>query len=281
MTAEIPVDAQLNWGTRRVVIFKLDPGGKIAAADSSGYMTGNRYDGVQIVGATAFQMQEPSPRTVDFPGDDGIIAQDSMPALQGETAEITASPWDFELVALMENTKIHSSAGRRRLARGTNKAGTEPRFGVMLYQQSLGLDTGDRKWHTIIYPSAKITPMGSGGADSPQQTRYQVVPTKVSKHLWGAAMTVAEDGATSQRKVELEGYGRPVLTHLYPDGTTLTFELNDDHPIASADTTEIWLNGSLMANGYTVSVANNNIVFDAAHLLTDEIEVLYEELDNE
>lgn len=267
---------QLNYGTRYFSFYQLDSLGNVdAIMPATAYMEGAVYPGVQIIGAINLGMNEPPPRVFQFPGDDSTVGSASLPAVEVEAGQLTASPWIFSITSLLEGTKVRTLGDMVAIGRGSGRSG--PRVGILSYQASVDLDTGGQKWHTIIYPSVKLVPIGQGFAEGPQPITYQITPTKVSKHLWGETFTIEDDGFLKSVKTELDSFGKPMLFRCIGDGAETTY--NFPFTARAGTTPVVYKNGVAMGNGFTATTTD--IVFDTPFGAADVVLVLGEQENDE
>ena len=102
-------------------------------------------------------------------------------------------------------------------------------MGLLLYQQSLGLDTGLRRWHFHIIPSTRVIPIPASFGDNPEDVRYSIAPNPTTKHLWGPTLVVGTEGATSQGIVEGYSEKRPHIVSFLADGVEDEFLFGDGY----------------------------------------------------
>jgi len=174
-------------GQRRVQIFLIDSAG-YPSDDESG---ANGYDGVRVLGAKGLAPSIPQAQTITHPGDDGIVAQDSLAPQEGVTATLRTAVSNLTVDAEAQDLNVVSLGDIRMIGRGSSKQGDEPWLCLISYRQAIDTDAssstvGHRVWNFKIFPRCHLIPQASessqGGLD---ENNYQIVPTPVTQYPWG------------------------------------------------------------------------------------------------
>ena len=167
------------------------------------------YSGLPFVGANAFNLTIPDPRTIVHPGDDRVMATDFLPTLDSVTATIEVSRYDMTLNALLTGVKVSTELDITMMPWATDAQGDEPTVGLFFYQQSLNAATKVRNWHSYIMPACRCIPKPAGMSASQTNVTYNVVVNPVAAQLWGTALTDGTNGAIEQGVVEMHSEGQP------------------------------------------------------------------------
>lgn len=238
-------------GARSVTVYELDTNGlpKPGAV------------GVLNVGLTwsafkAFELTKPNARRINHVGNDRLLALDFLPPLEGMAGNITTGADEFDVDALLLNTKKATVAEGVYLVDGSDQQGFEPFVAIVCYQQAQSRVTKTRNWRQWILPSTKCIPLPAGMGDNPTETKYEMGPSPVSTHIWGTAMSTATDGATEAAVIRGQTEGKPVYGFSVGDATEDEFPW----PTGYAPTTAllgkvaVWVDGVLktVTTDYTV-----------------------------
>lgn len=266
MTA--PTEKTLNYGLRYANIFELNSSGTPKA------VTVTPYEGLQIVGSTAFELNVPDSRKLTGKGEDGVTQVVYLPPEEAIDGKLNVEAADPTLAALLDGTKVSTVGEISFVGLGTNQQGFEPQVGMMLYQAARGLVTGKVYWHTFFLPSAQVIRKSPGMTADKGVTNYQIAPNRTTKHLWGVSFTNATEGFLSAQM--LEGWSNyPYrLTSFVADGTAVDFTFPVDLPAVQTTGIKVYKNGVIVSSGLTLAV--NKVTFGVAPTLADRIDVLRE-----
>jgi hypothetical protein len=259
---------QLAVGARYAAVYKLNSNGRPAATGLTA------YDGLTFHGPKAFTLNIPEPRKITHVGGDRVLAVDALPPTEAASGEIRVPTDNFDIDAVLTGTKKFTVAEASSLASMTDLQGSEPQVGLLLFQQSLDSATKLRRWRYIIIPVARIVPMTVGMSENPEDTRYMVYMSPTTKHLWGATMTTATEGATEAQFVRGMAEYKPHVAAWLADGTETHFPFATDKQAATITKVDVYVNGVLTSAGITVST--DKLTFTAAPTLNDEIVAFYE-----
>ena len=180
-------------GLRYGAAFQLTSQGGVAVPAASSATV--PYSGLPFVGASAFNLTIPDPRTIVHPGDDRVMATDFLPTLDSITATIEVSRYDMTLNAMLTGVKTYAEADFLMMPWATDAQGDEPTVGLFLYQQSLNAATKVRNWRFYVIPSCRCIPKPAGMSASQTMITYNVVVNPTATTLWGFALTDATNGA--------------------------------------------------------------------------------------
>ena len=187
---------QLAVGARGGFIFALDANG-YPAADST-----TVYEGLELKGLKAGDLNVPNPRVITHSGNDRVLANDFLPSLEPITGEVRAANLGMGVNAAITNVNTFTAGEMTFMPWGTDQQGSEIDVALMLFQQSLDTTSKLRRYRTIIIPKARAVPLASGMNENPNEQRYQIVSNPTTKHLWGTTMAVETEGATEAAFIE-------------------------------------------------------------------------------
>lgn len=261
---------QLPVGLRSVTVFALDASGYPAASSTSA------YEGTDFAGPKAFSLTIPEPRKITHTGGDRVLGVDFLPPLESASAELRVGRLDYDVIALLTGVKNYTLGENVGVAYGTDKQGSEPQVGLLLYQQSLALPSGEQSWRAIMLPRAKVIPLPPGMSDNPEEVRFAVAPSVVGAHLWGAALTSVNDGATTAQVIDRSFEYKPKLVAFKGDGSAVAFTFPAAYQAVSTTKIKVWVDGVLktLTTDYTVTTAA--VTFLAAPASGAIVTVLYE-----
>lgn len=236
-----PSGKLLPVGLRHVQVFELNADGLPNATATT------PYEGLEIVGPKAFNLNIPDARVISHEGGDGVLDVDGLPPKEAPTATLQAARNDHDVYALLSATKARTLGEARLIGVGTSKQGYEPEVGLLLYQQAHS-ETGGRVWHSFILPKARVIVKPGGMVESPADNAFQVLPSKVSKNLWGAAFTLADDGFTRTFYQDMETQYQPWIVAWKGDNIATEFLFHLERPaVATTKIHGVWVNGALDA----------------------------------
>lgn len=258
----------LPVGLRYAVVFPLNSSGRPAA---SGVTV---YEGLKVEGPKAFSLNQTEARKITHYGADRVLAVDYLPPNEGVTGELRVGVHDLNMQATLSGVQVNILGEAQLIGHATNKQGSEPQVGLMLYQQALDLVSGARHYRCFIFPRAICIPATSGMSENPEDVVYRIAPTPSTKHLWGATLTALTDGITEAQYHELSTTGVPNLVAFKGDGTTTVFSFPTASPALSTAKITVWKNGTVVSSGMTPAV--DKITFTTAPALNDDVDVFYE-----
>lgn len=227
----------LPVGLRRVQIFALDANGYPAATSTA------VYEGLSVVGPKTFALNVPDTQVITHKGGDTVLDVDWLPPQDAVTGEFHFAQEDFDLYAALTGTKVATIGEMKTIGIGTSKAGFEPEIGMFAVQQTKN-GSGAREWRSYVMPKARIHVKDNGMVLSDSDITAQVLPSKVTKHLWGVAFSIATDGFT-------KAFYRKYINQYFPwivawkgDNVATKFTFHADRPaVATTKIAGVWING--------------------------------------
>lgn len=196
------------------------------------------YTGVEIVGPKTFTMNVPQARKITFTGNNVVLGVDYLPATEAMDGELSVSPSDLELIALLSGLAVQDVGPANGLPIATDKQGQEPQVGMIVYQQALS--DGVRFWRTLLFPSAKCIYMPAGMGETPEDTKYKVGPTVVRRHLWGTLLTKALHKCTNMQAFEIQSRYKPMIGAWRGSGASNVILFSEDFPAVNVESITVW-----------------------------------------
>ena len=263
---------QLPVGLRFVVVMELNadgtPLGDVATAT-------NATDGLEFQGPKAFNLNVPEPRKITHIGEDRVLAVDYLPPNEGMDGEIMVSPDNHEVIALLGDILEVSIGEGQFVGLSTSQQGFEPQVGVMMYQQSLDVDAGTRRWRSFWFPSCRCIYMPAGMGQDLQDARYKIAPAITTKLPWGLALTELDNGCLTMQGIEMMSEGRPNMCYWEGDGAEDEFLLPLDKPATGVAKIQAYADGAA-ADALLASTAVDKLTFTVAPADGVKITCLYE-----
>jgi hypothetical protein len=239
MTA--PSGKLLPVGLRHVQLFELNAAGLPNATATT------PYEGLEIVGPKTYELNLPDARTIAHEGGDGVLDTDTLPPKEAPTGTLRAARNDYDVYAAITGTKVRTLGEAKLIGIATSKQGYEPEFGMLLYQQAKS-ETGGRVWRGHILPKTRLIVKPSGMVESPAEHTFQVLPSKVTKAIWGTAFTLDDDGFTRSFYHELNTQYQPWLVAWKGDNVATDFLFHADRPaVATTKISGVWIDGVIDA----------------------------------
>jgi len=241
---------QLPVGLRYVTVYELLSTGMPEA----GAVPATPYEGIEFSGPKAFTLNVPEARKITHIGEDRPLAIDYLPPTDGMDGELQVSPSEFNVVAALGDIVMETVAEKTFVPLSSDKQGFEPQVGVLMYQQSLDVDSGVRTYRSFIIPSARCVYMPAGMGQDTEDNRYKIAPAVTNQHLWGTDLVLGTDGCTSIQAIELHTVGRPMLCAWQSAGGGGTTEFNFPTSKPNLFATRpnsivVWSEGVLYAQG--------------------------------
>ena len=254
MTA--PTEPTLNYGLRFANIFELNADGYPAAVDTT------PYEGMQIKGSTAFDLQIPDSRKITGLGEDGITQVVYLPPQEGAAGTLNAEAADPYLAALLDGTNVITVGELTAVGMATDRQGFEPQLGMLMYQAARGLDTGKSYWHSYFLPSAQIVRKGGPMNADKAATIHQIAPNRVNHHLWGTQFTMLAEGFLSAQILEAWTNNPVIVTSFVGDNTEDEFLFPTDNPSVNTTSTVVFVDGvkKTLTTDYTVTTTKVTFV---------------------
>jgi hypothetical protein len=223
-------------GMRHAIIFALNSNGSPAATLTTA------YEGVQIVGSKAFNLNIPDPRKFTHVGDDGPIQSDYLPPTEAASAEISASQDNNAVYALATGTTEVTIAESKVVGIGTSKQGSEPQVAALCYQQSLD-ENGARNYRWYLIPKATLYPKPAGMGENPIDTTYTVNMAVVTKYPWEKAFTANTEGFIRSQVLKGQSVYKPkIVAWLATTGQT-EFVLPTSYPAQATGKMALFVDG--------------------------------------
>jgi hypothetical protein len=252
---------------RFAAVFALDSLGSPKAVDVTPYV-GERW-----AGPTAFDMPTPNARVIPHLGRDGIIGTATLPSQEVPVGTLTVSDYRFDIHSLVTGMAIGTVGEAREIGHITDLAGYEPLVGLLLYQQSQDLDSGEITWHSYMIPKCRCLPSAGGMNSNAGEIKYQIVPKIVTARLWGKTLVKATDKYSRAAFFEYDTEGVPAVVSWLGDNNTTEFNFPAGEEALATAKIETYLN-RVLATG--VSPALDGVTFSPKPASNDVITAWYE-----
>lgn len=262
----VPSGDQLAVGARKGFVFPLNSAGLPAAPDT------DPYEGLEIVGLKAADLQIPDPRVIQHGGNDRLLATDFLPSMEAITGELRTANLGQSMNAALTNVKQFTVGDMAFIPWGTDQQGSEIDIAFLIFQQSLDTTTKVRRWRNIVAPRVRAVPILSGMGEQPAEQRMRVVASPTNKHLWGTSLDVATEGANEMTFAEGMSEYKPKLVAWQADGTEDNFLFPAAYQAQATGKVKVWDNGTVV----TPTVATTGLTFVAAPTDGHIIVALYE-----
>ncbi len=226
MTA--PSEKTLNYGLRYANIFELNANLYPKATGAT------PYEGRQVKGSTAFELNIPDSRTIVGLGEDGITQIVTLPPNESASGKLNVEAADPVLAALLDSTLVETLGDISLVGVATDRQGYEPQVGGLFYQACTGLETGKTYWHSYFVPSMRCIRKAPGMAGDKAVTAYQIAPNRVNRHLWGTSFSLLTQGYQATQVVEAWSNYPLRLTSFLGDGVEDEFSFSADNPSVNA-----------------------------------------------
>lgn len=241
-------------GTRYVTFYALNASGRPAATSPT-----TPYAGIQAEAAKNLQLTVPEPRRITHAGDDRVQAVDSLPPLEGSSAELHIAKTNYTLQALLSGVLVRTIGESKGMLYATDQQGFEPIVGMLAYQQALeasgsaGLN-GSRVWRDLWFPGVKAIQMPHGTDDNAADLIYRITPYIGNAYLWGEAFTLVSDGATQAQFGERMTDGKPWLDSWLGNNSATVFTLSKT-AVSTAKIT-VFVGGVLRTANLTITTTS-------------------------
>jgi hypothetical protein len=262
---------QYGSGLRHARILALTTATGLPAAPAGGVV----YEGLQVVGAKAFEVTIPDIRRVTHVGDDRLLATTTLPRIEASTAVLRTARNDYALQAVLTGGKVATIGEATVIGHGTNLQGSEPDICALLFQQTQDAAAKTTRYRSYILPVTKAVLNPTTLNENANEYSYQLTPSAVSKYPWGIAFASGTEGYTSAEMVEAMTEGQPMLVAFTADTAQVDFLFHADRPAVSAAKIHvITKDGVVVTTGITKSTTK--VAFDSAPGLGKVIVIWYE-----
>lgn len=257
----------LGVGARYAAVYGLNASGTPAAISTTAYY------GLVISGPQSLETNFPDARQIVHTGRDNVLGIDALPPIENPTVTLRAARLDFNVYALLTGTNVLNEGEASFVGVATDRRGSEPQLGMLIYQQGLD-ENGDRCWQSYIMPKAKVYPKFNGMNANASENVYQIVPMVVKKHIWGMQFALATEGYRKAQVLRVMTRYKPTLCSFLADGTAVDFSFDADIPALDTTKYTVYENGVKKTSGITKSLTK--VTYAAAPALSTRIDVFYE-----
>jgi hypothetical protein len=248
-----PSGIRSGVGFRNCVIFELDDKGYPAATSTT------PYEGVRISGVRTMTLNDPELRRIPNPGDDGIVSIDTLPPNEAITGDLRTGKLNDLVDAIVTGQKVFTVGEATLFGIGTEKRGFENQVGLLAYRQAQDTDPdsptfGMRFWDFRIMPKTLLYSRETGYAETMEEHIYNVIPAKVTSHLWGTQFSELVEGFTQSQLVRGVTVKKPKVVAWKADGEETEFLFPEDAQAVAIAKVAVWVDGTLTTVGVTVAL---------------------------
>lgn len=267
-------------GLRLGHVFNLNSDGLPMPQDSSEALIG----GTLIEGIKTLPITDPAPRRIAHVGEDRVLAQDSLPATDVGSFQVTTSKTNMALDAMLEGGKVRTINSNQYLVGNSDNKGSEPQVMPVFYRQALDADSTSasygklRQWEGKLYGSVRLTKTTPAWQEANTDVTYEGTPTKVTFTPWYEQLNETNWGATEAEYINDTSDYQPRWNFGRGDGTLTAF--SPTHKPADSSSITVWVAGtqvtpsSVVVNStnpaFTLSSPPALDAFIAAKIETDE-----------
>jgi hypothetical protein len=192
------------------------------------------------------------------------------------TAELRVADYRYDIHSILTGITVTTAGEAKEIAHFTSRQGNEPQVGLMLYQQSLDLATGARRWRSLVIPKCRCIPQAAGFGENTEDIVYQVYPQIVSSRLWGDALVLADDGYEDTPMFEYMTEYQPWLASWLGNNAATQFSFSTGRQAAATGKVAVFVDGVLQAPGAGLTVATDKVTFNPAPANNKRIDIWYE-----
>lgn len=228
---------QYSVGARHCQILALNSDGSPAADGTTA------YEGVQVVGEKAFNLNVPDARKFTHIGDDNPIQVDYLPPTEAISAEMTVSQDNNEVYALVTGTNEVTVGEQKLVGLGTDQQGSEPQVTLLTYQQSLD-ENGARNYRYFLIPKATLYPKPGGmSGDNVTEHNYTVSPAVVTSYPWETDFASGTEGFIRTQVLKGQSVYKPKLVAWLATTDQTEFDLPTDYPAQATGKMTLFVDG--------------------------------------
>jgi hypothetical protein len=234
----------IGWGVDvyRAVFFPINTSGGI---DHPGYPTlaaADAYEGLEFTGPKSLSLNLGAPRAVTNVAQGRVQDTIYLPSIEAKTAEFHLSYIDQLTFAALSSVKTGIRGAGRYMPFGTDKQGLEIDGIFMISQLAFHDGDGVTQWHNYILPRARgIVNMPSFDENAIDVT-VNLSLSASTKHVWGAALSEANDGALKMHGLDHLTWDRFNIVAWLADGAEdeFLFPTNKQAVSTFANSFEVW-----------------------------------------
>lgn len=248
----------IGWGTDvyRAVFFPITSAGGI---DVPGYPApaGDGYGGLEFQGPKSLVLNLGAPRSVVNVSQGRVNDTIYLPSIEAKSGEFHLSYIDQVTFAELSAVKTRIIGGGRGMPIGTDKQGLEIAGTFLISQLVTHDEDGISLWHSYLMPRARAIVQWPSFDENAIDVTVTLALSKCTKHVWGTALTEADDGALSMHAWDHMTWNRFNIHAWLADGAEDTFLFPADKPAAAdyATSFKLWdfASGTEITAGITKS----------------------------
>ena len=260
MATPVSKEVVSGVGARYGAVFNLDSNGlPLPATTSAVPVQGSLIQGIKTLTIT-----DPESQRITHYGEDQPFAQDSLPATEAGSFQMTTAKTNLILDAMVEGNKIRTLSNLHMRGGNSSKKGSEPLVFAYFYRQALDTTKGSatfgklRQWQLRLYPSTRLTPQTESFEQGATDKTYQGTPTPVASTPWGEIFNEANWGQVASEYVDFTTDYQPRINTYLGNGVLTAFQLS--HPPVTSDQLHVFVDGTVVSPS-AVNVSATNPAF--------------------
>jgi hypothetical protein len=200
------------------------------------------YEGLELKKVKSMAANLGAPRLIPVVAQGSTQTTFKLPSIDPKTIEGHLAYAELETFAELTRTKTRTIGGALLMPADTNKQGFELK-GALLVSQLLGHDADDADvWYSNLFLRVTASITWPAFNENPMDVTLNFSVGRAKKHIWGEAMSEANDGAVEAAMIPILTWGQLVLVGWATDGIEDTFLLPTDRPANAtfADTFKVY-----------------------------------------
>jgi hypothetical protein len=269
----------IGWGVDvyRASFYPINTAGGV---DVPGYPepATDGYGGLEFSRPKSLTLNLGAPRAITNVAQGRVQDTIYLPSTDAKTGEFHLSNIDQVTFAALSAVKTRLVGGGRSMPFGTDKQGLEIDGTFVISQLAFHDNDGVSQWHNYILPRVRaIVTMPSFDENAIDVTvNLSLSPT--SKHVWGQALSEANDGALSMTGLDHITWDRFNIHAWLADGVedTFLFPVNKQALSNFADTFTLWDYNAGTEITASITKSETGVVFVSAPADGKLLVALYE-----
>jgi hypothetical protein len=234
----------IGWGTDvyRAVFFPINTSGGIKHPGYPDYLAADPYEGLEFNGPKALTLNLGTPRSVVNVAQGQVQDTIYLPSIEAKSAEFRVTYIDQVTFAALSAVKTRVIGGGRGMPFGTDKQGLEIAGTFLISQLAFHDLDGVSQWHSYIIPRARAIVQMPSFDENAIDVPITLSLSKSRKHVWGPALSEANDGALNMHAWDHMTWDRFNIVAWLADGVEDTFLFPTDKPALAnfATTFTLW-----------------------------------------
>jgi hypothetical protein len=232
-----------GWGTDvyRAVFYPIRADGGIDAPDYP-IPANEAYEGLEFLGPKNLSLNLGAPRAVTNVSQGRVNGTIYLPSTDAKTAEFHLSYIDQETFATLGDVLRRTDVGNASIMPfGTDKQGLEIDGIFVISNLAFHNEDESAVWHNYVLPRVRAVVNMPSFDENAVDVTVNLSLGAARKHVWGQAVSEANDGATQFIGLDVITNDRFNIVAWLADGSEDIFLLPTDKPsVADLTTMSIW-----------------------------------------